>query len=148
VKFLLTILCSLLTTASVFARLGDTEDQAIARYGIPERVKSSGRTPLIENARELTFEYQGWRIRCALLLATDGKEYIVREEYTKIWNTDVMKKGGVPSICDFERDAILEGESKGLRWTRRVVGDLSLNPIKGVCESVPPGRKRTDLGSE
>jgi hypothetical protein len=87
------LLLLLMAASRVFARLGDTADQAISRYGIP-KVEQVGRTPLIEGARELLFEDQGWRIRCALLLASNGKEYVVREEFCKIWNAEVMKQGG------------------------------------------------------
>ena len=60
---------------------------------------------LIDGAKELTFEYQGWRIRCALLPASDGKEYVVREQYSKIVRT-ALKAGGVLNIRDFECDAV------------------------------------------
>ena len=80
-KTVLTLACILALCGSVVARLGDTRDAAEARYGLPKSEKPpQGGRPLIEGAKELTFEYQGWKIRCALLLATDGKEYIVREE--------------------------------------------------------------------
>jgi hypothetical protein len=68
------------------------------------------------------FEFEGWRIRCALLQATDGKFYIVREEYTKIWNGDVMKKGGSPQIREYERDTVFQAEGGG--WSSKTLAEL------------------------
>jgi len=105
------------------ARLGETREQAEARYGLPKSEKTARfQTPLIEGAREITFLYQGFRIRCALLPATDGREYIVREEY--------LRKDGSPVIKDFERDAILAGEGNGMEWSDEKMGPLSLDPVK------------------
>src|SRR4051794_39602827 len=85
------VLCA---TVPAMARLGDTREQAEARYGLekPQAVRSPN--PLLEGARERVFESQGWRIRCALLLAKDGKEYVVREQYQKVFNGEVMKNSG------------------------------------------------------
>ncbi len=107
------------------ARLGDTLDQAEARYGLPKNEKRPPYVPpLVEGAKEVTFRYQGFRIRCAFLPATDGKEYIVREEYTR--------DGGNPAIKDFERDAILAAEECGMKWSEKKFGDLSLDPAKAA----------------
>lgn len=134
---LLSISLGFLTLHSTFARLGETQDQAEARYGLPksEKVAKYG-TPLIEGAKELTFEYEGWRIRCALLRATDGKEYIMREEYRKVWNSEVVKKGGIINIRDFERDAVLKGEAGNSQWTKKVLGDLNRNPLQALSNQL------------
>jgi hypothetical protein len=99
-----------MSTPLLHARLGDTREQAEARYGLPksEKPQTIG-GPLLEGARELTFHYEGFRIRCALLMAKDGREYVVREEY--------MRNGGIPTIQEIEFEAILEGESAGQTWT-------------------------------
>jgi hypothetical protein len=121
-RTVLTLACALVLGGSAMARLGDTREDAEARYGLP-KVEGTprGATPFMEGARELTFEHQGWKLRCALLQATDGKNYIVREEYRKIWNAEVMKKGGTISIRDFERDAVLEAEGGRQAWSRGAV---------------------------
>lgn len=107
------------------ARLGDTRDQAEARYGLPKKPMPTGiERVLLEGAAQSTFEFHGWRIRCAFLRATDGREYVVREEYTKIWNSTVMKAGGKPSIADFECAAVLEGEAGTGGWTEKRAGEL------------------------
>lgn len=77
---------------------------------------------ILPGAKELTFEYEGWRIHCALLLATDGREYIVREEYWKISNSKARKAGSL-SIKEFELDAILKGEAGSGSWTPKILGD-------------------------
>ena len=114
-----------ITTVTAHARLGETREQAEARYGLPKSEKPlSYVTPLLEGARELEFHHQGFKIRCALLLATDGKEYIVREEYNRL--------EGNPIIKDFELDAILEGERNGSKWTQKKVGSISTDITKTV----------------
>jgi len=121
---LLLLTCLFATPA--FARLGDTQSQAIDRYGMPKQTEPPKYgQPLLEGAKELTFEYQGWKIRCSLLLATDGVTYVVREEYTKL-----LKPGVSFQITDYERQAILEGEGGAAAWSGKPVGELSANPVK------------------
>jgi hypothetical protein len=118
----------LLLATQAFARLGETREQAEARYGLPKSEKPPQfGPPLLKGARELTFVYEGWRIRCALLPAKDGQEYIVREEYTR--------SAGNPIIQGFEREAILEAESNGLKWGPKRA-ELSLNPLRAVENQV------------
>lgn len=76
------LLFLLLTVAH--ARVGDTRAQVQARYGrsLPADVTES-RAPLLRKSTELIFESNGWRIRCALLLATDGETYVVREDWRR-----------------------------------------------------------------
>jgi hypothetical protein len=115
------LLCLALTTTA-FGRLGDTLDQAEARYGLEKQQKLPPLTgQVLEGAREVRFEFEGWRIRCGLLQATDGQFYVVREEYTKIWNAQVMKAGGVIQIRDFEREAILQAE--GGIWASKLLAE-------------------------
>ena len=109
------ILLGCLAASGAFARLGDTLDQAIDRYGLPKPQKQQpAPSPLLEGAKEYVFEYQGWKIRCALVMAIDGMSYVVREEYAKI-----LKPGGNPQITDAERQAILEGEGGLAHWTAK-----------------------------
>ena len=120
------ILLACLIASPAFARLGDTLDQAIDRYGMPKTQKPQPwLAPLLEGAKEHVFEYQGWKIRCSMLLATDGVSYVVREEYTKI-----LKPGGSLQITDYERAAILDGEGGSAGWSAKKVGELSANPVK------------------
>jgi hypothetical protein len=111
-----------IAASTAFARLGDTQDQAEERYGLPKKMPSRAST-LIDGARELTFEYQGWRIRCALLPASDGKEYVVREQYAKIVSV-AIKAGGPLNIRDFECEAVRAGEAGNMTWKRKIIGDL------------------------
>jgi hypothetical protein len=129
-RFLLFIL--LLSATCAHARLGETRAQSEARYGLPksERV-AKGEVPLLDGARELTFHHAGFRIRCALLLATDGVEYIVREEYSRITI--------LPKITELEHDAMMEAELNGLKWTavskddeKKVVVTQFLQELRGA----------------
>jgi hypothetical protein len=107
-KILITIL--ILTSINAEARLGETLDQAEARYGLPKLERVPDDFPaLLPYSRERTFRYDGWIIRAAFLEATDGREYIVREEYWK-------ERHG-PFIKDFEVQAILQAESNGRNWS-------------------------------
>ena len=120
------LLFACLTTTSAFARLGETQEQATTRYGVPKQTQPPKYgQPLMEGAQELTYEYQGWKIRCSLLRATDGVSYIVREEYTKL-----PKPNMALQISEDERKAILEGEGGLASWAERKTGELSVNPIK------------------
>jgi len=121
--------------SSVFARLGDTEEQAQARYGLQKTYLPLGNVhALIPGAREMTFEYQGWKIRCALLTATDGKEYIVREEYSKSTAKGIPQGG--PYITDAERDAILQGEVGTRSWHQKLIGEKSADPIQLLANQI------------
>jgi len=108
-------------------RLGETREQAEARYGLPKReMTPEFMRPLLEGARELTFEYEGFRIRCALLKATDGREYVVREEYTRF--------GGSPVIQDAEFDTILAAEENGQPWIPKATIADSGNSAEGAWQ--------------
>lgn len=108
----------LLMTCVSHARLGDTRDQAEARYGLPKSEKPSG-TPLLEGSKELTFHQDLWTIRCALLLAKDGREYVVRQTYHKRWDPSVINSGTNDAIADHERDWLLNVEAGTRTWTKR-----------------------------
>ena len=97
------------------ARLGDTEDQAESRYGLP-RKEPARPTPLLQSAREVCYRYDGWVIRCAYVTAVDGVDYIVRQEYQKVVTPAILKSGGTATIRDFEVEAILAGENNGTKW--------------------------------
>ncbi len=100
-----------LAVNTAHARLGETREQTEARYGLPKSEKvAKDAAPLMEGARELTFHYEGFRIRCALLLASDGVEYIVRQEYSRL-------VGRAP-ITEIEREAILAAEENGQAWAK------------------------------
>lgn len=123
-KIVIFVLVLLVHCTSAFARLGDTQNELDQRYGCEKKPANLILGPLLETARDLLFVYQGWKIRCSLLMATDGKEYVVREEYTKIWNDGVMKAGGTILIQDFERDAILKAETGNGTWKTKIMGDV------------------------
>ena len=69
-----------------------------------------------------------------MLQATDGKFYSVREEFTKIWNADVMKKGGATLIRDFERDAVFQAEGGG--WSSKTLAELGPDVLSSFSNQV------------
>jgi hypothetical protein len=133
-KILLALSLTLGICSSGFARLGDTEDQAETRYGLPKKPLPPGIVPiLIQGAKELNFEFQGWKIRVALLRASDGKEYVVREEYTKL--QPAIKTSGV-FITDFEKDAILQAEAGSHSWHQKMIGEITGDPIQTLANQL------------
>jgi len=137
-KIAATILFSLCLCSTVFARLGDTEEQAQARYGLQKRqpILPPGLfPPLIDGAREVIFEYEGWKIRCAFLKATDGREYVVSEEYTKPPNGKARQKTGI-LITDFEREAILKGEAGVHSWHQKTIGESSKDHLQTLANQL------------
>lgn len=128
--------------ATAFGRLGDTLDQAEARYGLEKQPKGPKVTStLLEGSREVLFEFEGWRIRCALLQATDGNFYVVREEYTKIWNSEVARKGGSQQILDSDRSAIFQAE--GGNWSSKTMAEIGPDVIPALANQ--PFRPFGDL---
>lgn len=116
------------------ARLGDTLDQAQLRYGTPkEPLPTTVVSPLIEGAKEYRFEYEGWRIRCALLQASDGDFYVVREQYTK---GSKLKATGKHSIQDYEVNAILTAQAAGGKWEKKILADKKKDVISSIAEQI------------
>ena len=99
---------TLLFHPSAQARLGETEEQSTARYGAPVAAESEGRGPgrraLLEGAKEVTYNYQGWKIRVAIIGATTQ-----RIEYSRAGE----------SLTEKQVDAILDAEKGALRWKEK-----------------------------
>lgn len=107
------------------ARLGQTYEQVEAEYGAPKNQIPAGlQTPLLDGAREYTFEHKGWRIRCALLLAKDGKYYVVRKHYVKVTNPSLLKSGVLQTITDQEMKALLSVEYGQTSWQLKSLNEL------------------------
>ena len=107
---------------SIHARLGETEQQASARYGDPaEGLVGAGDKPLLQGSKELAYNYQGWRIRAAFV---NGVTH--RIEYAKI------PEGGTPKqLTDPEVEALLEAEKGTYNWRERKprTGNEALNQL-------------------
>jgi hypothetical protein len=59
---------AILTSATAFARLGETEIQFADRYGSPKDSPAFDKNfPLLEGAIHHTYEYEGWKIRAAFV---------------------------------------------------------------------------------
>jgi hypothetical protein len=98
------------SSATAFARIGETALQFIDRYGPPKDTASSKMmdksSPLVEGAIHHRYEYQGWKIRAAFL-QLDGPA--VRMEYSKI--------GPAVQIKDYELEAIMTANTpSGTTW--------------------------------
>ena len=129
-RFLLSALAaSLLIAASapLQARLGETEAQSEARYGAPNpELIGANEQPLLPGAKELAYNYQGWRVRSAFV---NGNA--VRVEYAKI--PDV---GGLKKLTDDEVHSILEAEKGSFTWREEKprTGNAGLNALKTAFE--------------
>src|SRR5689334_6124954 len=91
----------LLAPSSLQARLGETEAQAQARYGAPapDLIVATDK-PLLPGAKEVAYNYQGWRVRAAYVA-----NVTVRIEYAH------LPENGVPKqITEAEVKAVLEAE--------------------------------------
>ncbi len=122
--------------APVIARLGDTLDQAEARYGLPKKKPLTGKIEpvLLEGAKELWFQHEGFWIRCAFLPAKDNREYVVKEEYRRKWDAAAMKNGQPPEILETERDAILKAEAGRRTWQQKSASESDNSRIKAATK--------------
>jgi len=63
----LSVVCLFVTlvflSANAFGRMGETEQEAIARYGKPVPYDAENIKPLFSDLKELRFRFQDWRIR-------------------------------------------------------------------------------------
>jgi len=114
----------------IHARLGETEAQSQQRYGAPapELTFPTDRT-LLEGAREVIYNFQGWRVRAAFINGT-----AVRIEYVHLPEKNVPKQ-----ITEAEISAILTGEKGAFAWKedKPKTADKGLNALKTLFE----GRK-------
>jgi hypothetical protein len=121
-----------LSSATAFARIGDTTLQFVARYGPPKDTASSKiydkNSPLVEGTIHHNYEYQGWKIRAAFL-QLDGPA--VRMDYSKIPAT-----GTSAMIKDYELQAIMTASTPaGMTWTPMAY-DNPDSPNKGVAKAM------------
>ncbi|MEQ1859747.1 MAG: hypothetical protein ABMA13_07425 [Chthoniobacteraceae bacterium] len=133
------ILLVLSLPAIAHARLGENETQAKTRYGaaVPELIGPNEK-PLMPGAKELAYNFEGWRIRAAYV---GGVTH--RIEYIKLENSQPKP------ISEAEIEAVLAAEAGKYKWREEKprTGYDSLNKLQTAFE----GRKweRTDhaLGS-
>jgi hypothetical protein len=109
------------------ARLGETEAQCQARYGVPDPgLIGANEGPLMAGSRELAYNYQGWRIRAAFFNGT-----VIREDYVKIPDA-----GGLKKIEEAEVLAVLDAEKGTFNWREEKprLGNDGLNALKTVFD--------------
>ncbi len=132
---ILLLLLAALNPLTLHARLGENESQAKARYGdnVPELIGQNEK-PLLPGARELAYNFQGWRVRAAYV---GGVTH--RVEYIK------LSEAGPPKVMtEDELQAVLSAEAGKYKWREEKprTGYESLNKLQTAVE----GRKweRTD----
>lgn len=97
----------LVSVAPAFARLGETEAQSQTRYGAPApELAAPTDKPLLEGAKEVIYNFQGWRVRVAFLNGAAA-----RMEYVRI-----PEGGALLPITDEQLKAILEAEKGSYNW--------------------------------
>jgi hypothetical protein len=120
----------LTTVMPLHARLGETEAQSQQRYGAPtpELIGPTDK-PLLEGSKEIAYNFQGWRVRIALLNGTTA-----RIEYVHLPENNALKP-----ITEAEIQAILDGEKSKFSWKedKPKTGNDGLNALKTMFE----GRK-------
>ena len=113
----------LLAGHSASARLGETEAQAQARYGTPtpELIGPTDK-PLLVGAKELAYNYQGWRVRAAYV-----NNVTVRIEYAHLPENNTPKQ-----ISETEVKAVLEAEKGTFSWREQKpkTGNKDLDNLK------------------
>lgn len=128
VSFRFLLLLALCSTSH--ARLGETEAECLQRYG-PSKTDASTRTllkafPLLPDARERFWDYQGWHIRAAF----DASGQAIRVRYQKR-----SKSGASPYIEEFEFKAILEANGGASSWVP-YQAPTGLSPTKLLTQQV------------
>jgi hypothetical protein len=127
-NLILVVLLSFLFTATrASARLGETEAQSEARYGAPvDGLIGPQEKPLLDGAKQLAYNFQGWRIRVAFLNGGAA-----RLEYVHIPDASGLKQ-----ITDPEAEAILDAEKGAYRWReiKPRTGNAGLDTLKTAFE--------------
>lgn len=111
------------SSSSARARLGETEDQSKARYGEPaEGLIGPTDKPLMPGAKELAYNFEGWRIRAAFVSGVAHKM-----EYVKI-----PENGQLKPLTEAEVQALLEAEKGTYKWREQKprTGFVELNKLK------------------
>ena len=126
------LLPALLISAAVplQARLGETEAQSQQRYGAPtpELIGPTDK-PLLEGAKEVAYNFQGWRVRAAFINGTTA-----RIEYVHLPENNAPKP-----VAEAEIEAILDGEKGKFSWKEEKpkTGNKGIDALKTMFE----GRK-------
>lgn len=120
----LLLLSTLGIAPTLHARLGETEAQAQARYGMPTpSVIGADEKPVMSGAKEVIYTFEGWRIRAAYV-----NNVTVRIEYVHL---------PPKPLTDEEIKAVLEAE-KGGRFSWREekprTGYKELNALKALFD--------------
>ena len=113
-----------LIASTAHARLGETEEQSFKRYGVPvapEGGPPGPRRESVAGTKEISYEYEGCRIRASFL-----NKICVRIEY--------KRPGG--EMSEKQADAILDAEKGNSHW--KIIKEERHGPPP------PSGRKDRD----
>ena len=112
------------------ARLGETEAQSQQRYGAPapELIGPTDK-PLLAGAKEVAYNFQGWRVRAAFVTGITA-----RIEYVHLPENNVPKP-----VSEAEIEAVLDGEKGKFVWKEEKpkTGNKGLDALKTMFD----GRK-------
>lgn len=98
---------AILFVAPASARLGETEAQSQTRYGAPApELGAPTDKPLIDSAKEVIYNFEGWRVRAAFL-----NNVTARIEYVRI-----PENGALKPITEEQIKAILDAEKGTYSW--------------------------------
>ena len=104
----LLFLSSLIFPTIALARLGESIETNQARYGSPMKNIQDKRFPILKNAVNKTYHYQGWQIRVGYI-----NDHAVRMFYAKL-----PKSGETQVLKADEIEAVLKAELHGGKWKK------------------------------
>ncbi|MBM9514964.1 hypothetical protein [Desulfogranum marinum] len=107
-KIVLSVLVLCLLPVAAYSRLGESLEGNSTRYGQPVNNPTDSIRPLLSNAENRTYRYQGWQVRIGYL-----NGHAVRLVYSKI-----PRSGVSPVIKDDELYAVLKAEQHGGKWKK------------------------------
>lgn len=112
----------LLYASTTWARVGESYQMCVRRYGKPERDSSASISPLVSGpgTRSVQFNYKGWRIRVGFIFGVARVAH-----YQKLY-----VQGQTNQITDKEFTAILKAYQEE-PWKKNSTG-FSLNPLTGL----------------
>jgi len=152
----LSVICVLVTcvflSVNAFGRMGETEQEAIARYGAPVPYDAENIKPLFSDLKELRFCFQSWRIRSIFMadktelmtymkieLPASKDALLTKEEIAEILAAESLGGNWVPvencnNLAESERfekifcaaKNIWRSEDGNIAWVR---GDYALSII-------------------
>jgi len=125
---ILLLVTLLIIPSTVSARLGETVEENQARYGQPVKNYQDTKSPLLKNADNRTYHYQGWKIRIGFF-----NDHAVRIFYGKL-----PKPNTTQQLKSYEIEAVLKAEAHGGKWKKLRPASLLAEKKAGIkCLIMP-----------